>query len=1280
MAKDIFSVYEELRSKSIQESNLNALAAELCPYNSVDLLSKIGALSCMPENASHATRLEALAAAAITNPYEPNKAKISKLQFQRIADRHLGLNSSVTQLEDSCVNLFTESITFFDGAYIVFPGLLASAGFIFRNICRGLFLVRDSIEDEQFKSSVYCEIMILLLLSNEIAERANLKRGIHPSTITWDENIRVPESKLLRELQASVIFSENELAQIFARRNIPTVCLEPYLSTPGIEKLLDNDFDSSSIYAKPIVKVEDKYIVLMSGLLIHATLHRILSLAVKSKAVSEFVESYRRATWDNVQSSLKLLDTSPTSRDVLFGSKEQTQWLESCYQFDTDKLLYVQYFTDDLKDYDVDKPFSEWINKDIPKLIIKRQTQVLRQIYQNLPGINNVVWLILTQGYDRPFQFQLCLSALKCPTLALSVADLEVLGLSERGDQLAIWKYLEHKIQIRRQRPVISTSEIDEFEFYRSNMHSYPLPDDVRGVILIKAGTGGDLIRSAYSRLDLHGVIADQPHTVAEVISSNNKAFPVSVISGLSHTIDRSAIVIEQFSIPVWIVGPRYTEQLEHAELHSLYVLLGDSIGFWLWRSKDYTGTLINLLSSKIDRLTIEINLQISETWLQLPIDFREPDASENIKEHISVKTNRDEGKIKLEIKESIKTWLVTSDNRIECELMNLIFQGIRDLGGDIIDNIELLPTNEDIREAVDLNIPRGMRKTTLVLPIQDPRFDPKMLPEVRLIQEADEVDVAKRIRRYLLSRSFHDSVIRSSKSKTSLLNSIVDYLYMELVKAISCLKATGLLEFLLAQHEATVHKILAEHLMIPLQLGSFYNTRELVRKLQEETPKANHTSMALRFLIEYVSACPPHGLRPVSYEVFDKLIALSAEIIILGTISDRIQYEIDDTSVEIRSGRLSIDQDDYYAAFKTFIPNYFGGLIGRSVKHFNEPWQRLNYSEPKQIQNELDNQFDRAFLAEFGFSLRDYEVICGQIVVIGYEQDDPAKYMLREQLIAKVAKETNIPYDTVLNVIDSITLKERDEYLKPPQGYEPWEVYPWKVNRNLSFLRKPLISIQRGEEEGILWGNRHLVHTVEFLYNHCYSGKLRAKSQTMQEFISNVRNEDGKAFNDEVFNAFAKQGGISVRKRIDCFCGTEMADAKGKLGDIDVLVVSDSRDSILTIECKNLNAAISPNEYQNELKSLYIDDEEKDSEATKLLRRVKWVEDNIEIVLREMNITSKMRWKVQPLIVTSEELFTPYLHKSAVVTISLSRLIEAFLPNWIQSQAELDSTNIFDK
>lgn len=95
--------------------------------------------------------------------------------------------------------------------------------------------------------------------------------------------------------------------------------------------------------------------------------------------------------------------------------------------------------------------------------------------------------------------------------------------------------------------------------------------------------------------------------------------------------------------------------------------------------------------------------------------------------------------------------------------------------------------------------------------------------------------------------------------------------------------------------------------------------------------------------------------------------------------------------------------------------------------------------------------------------------------------------------------------------------------------------------------------------------------------------------------------------------------------------------------------------------------STIPPYEYNNELKSLFIDTEEEDSEATKLLRRTKWVGNNIELVLRELNLDSKTGWKYQPLIVTNEELFTPYLRKTSVTTISLRRLLEEFIPSWIR-------------
>ena len=88
-----------------------------------------------------------------------------------------------------------------------------------------------------------------------------------------------------------------------------------------------------------------------------------------------------------------------------------------------------------------------------------------------------------------------------------------------------------------------------------------------------------------------------------------------------------------------------------------------DAIGYWLFRSKDFTTRLLTGLKDKMDSLWIEISLQSSQTWRQVPVDLKKPDNNQNIQEYISVDIHEERNKIKLIFKESVKTWLVGSDN-----------------------------------------------------------------------------------------------------------------------------------------------------------------------------------------------------------------------------------------------------------------------------------------------------------------------------------------------------------------------------------------------------------------------------------------------------------------------------------------------------------------------------------------------------------------------------------------------------------------------------------------
>jgi hypothetical protein len=168
-----------------------------------------------------------------------------------------------------------------------------------------------------------------------------------------------------------------------------------------------------------------------------------------------------------------------------------------------------------------------------------------------------------------------------------------------------------------------------------------------------------------------------------------------------------------------------------------------------------------------------------------------------------------------------------------------------------------------------------------------------------------------------------------------------------------------------------------------------------------------------------------------------------------------------------------------------------------------------------------------------------------------------------------------------------------------------------------------------------------------------------------MNNFKSIIRNQEGEAFNDEVYDVVNRHSELIVRKRLETIQGSKMRDNRGELGDIDVFAVNKTKKDILIIECKNMNVAISPIEYGSELHALFIDGD-KDCAAKKLKRRLKWIEENAELVAKEVRSPSFRGYSYHPLIVTSVELFTPYLNNTSVQTLSISKFVSEYLPKWI--------------
>jgi len=141
------------------------------------------------------------------------------------------------------------------------------------------------------------------------------------------------------------------------------------------------------------------------------------------------------------------------------------------------------------------------------------------------------------------------------------------------------------------------------------------------------------------------------------------------------------------------------------------------------------------------------------------------------------------------------------------------------------------------------------------------------------------------------------------------------------------------------------------------------------------------------------------------------------------------------------------------------------------------------------------------------------------------------------ETLLDRLAARLPWPRERILHTLELLSLVSRRDFLSPPAPYKQVEVYPWRFNRQLSYLRRPFVWREQNGTVEVLWGNRHLYRSMFYLNELCFSGRLSAQARTpeMQRLMSQFLNQRGDAFNDQVAD-FLKQtapDGAIVDRRV---------------------------------------------------------------------------------------------------------------------------------------------------
>ena len=1227
---------------------LEELSKVLTPYNSFDLLAKVGALRIDPRNASRGTSLNALAHLVAAQSYDASDPSISRHKLESLVRGYLGTDSVPWLLDDPSGQMFTEEIMLTGGPYVVFPGLLDGNVDTLRWLLDAALLMDTSARLNTCRDQVMQTAILCLSVSASIAKKAGLTRGIPPAE-DYKADIIVPMGEDLRRKSEAVVFSRSQLIETLPAKTLLGPIIGPLTADVGTVEWDAYTFDFGILDHTPFVRDDDRYVIPNPSALLSGLRHRILCIARDQNVLEDLTRAYHLVVHREITRLLRYWQSYPTN--IPLPRPSQDRFSEAVFSLDSDKIVYVQLATDSVADLNGQYDPSEWDTTQLNRDLELRNTEVL----QHLAGLgfatDRFLTLSIVEALGRSYAVGYASPDDDSLLLVISANALKAVTLLDADDPLTLWKFARSRRQIRDKAHVVALSPLDEYACYRSNHRGYYTGDGRRpSLINVVSGQGLDVRRRVAERFDFHGVLAPDGIYLTEVWSRFGDTIPIYGLPPSSG--NQLALVVEgEFPVPVWVIGAEQTDE----RLRSLLVTLVNAVAYWLWQFDTVLGPCISSLVDDLHNFCVALDLHASSQWLD---KMRNPLAEPLQNGPVIFSYARTEAGVRLAIHSSLLVRSIVQGNEGERQLIKEMIGALQAIIGFQCQETWTPLCEADIDRAIDAIAPLGPKQ--MFLAMTDPILvdDLGRLSRCRVIQEADQQESLDKLGEHLRAKNLGQRNVAGKTKSTTLLNDSVKYFFEEIEKLLATLDGNDLLTKLVTYGENNTAERVRREVQIANRLACFGDSTEPLAELVEDTLSQNASSVANRFLVEYTVARPPTGARRLSLEVYDCLLAMAGEVVTLGSMSDFIKFGLVDFEVEmLPSGRLGFDNSAFTAARENFMPNYVGAQASDAGGNLASDGYAIDDEEPKTAQaSSIVERFDEPFAEEFGISLTELLHLMDAILGLAIDRDGPVSQLPADHMASALTDSLGWEDDKVRFGIDMLSLGPRNDFFDLPSGSKS-DVYPWRFNRSWSYLRRPLLRTGTETDSPIMWGNRHLRFSMAYITDLCVGGRLKADTKALQRVVGERRQSKAASFEETVRVLVSKITGTEAKGRLRKVGKQRISLGGADLGDIDVVGVIPSKRVILCIECKALALARTPTEIQNQVEELTGKDGKAGS-VQKHHKRVKWVEEHLDQVLKEcFSIDRKGRWQVKPILVSDRELFAPHIKRIPFPALSIESL-----------------------
>lgn len=1198
--------------KTINE--IKDIVAEIKKYDVYDIITRISGLNLMSQNQNKSILLDGLIAYILYNQEEfyNSNYKMSSGKFKRLMDQLS--NTNLAMAIDPNENAFVQNIMFMDN-HMVYNGIDFTPAYNLQMLIDILFNYKNDFPKE-YLDKVGKLITMVLEISDELVYKTNIEF----SDVISDEGrqVIIPDGNTIEKYASYVSF---EVERIQSLLDGHADLLDNAMVSFGTYDL--GSIDNRPFYSRPFIKnsKEGTIIILNVSLLPTFTLFKALDIANEFEIKDKIINRYNEYIWRNCKKTLQSLGHHKIKESELdIKLENRNYYKEMIATAYNNQLMLVVFVCDDAHNYTENTMHAPYPDRRHSMIVEERMDYYKKKIKKTKINEDNLYFMIIVSGMGRGINLVFNKNPSIYEPLKLNPFELHCISVNERETYNFFPRYIQAKDRINM--PMGSNiSELNVLSIYESNGYSFYINDDFNPnetMLFIAPGDSIDYVNKAIKKQNM--VLIE-----SYIDGWKNKVELTDEIRNIYMEYERletkrSTQCVLFSNCVIWITSDEIVEELDI----NIYFSIMDSLSFWLAECK----TIIEKMNFLDNLYHFNVSLHgDKKTYYYAPTEDIE------LTEIIKIKGKGRHYNLIWSPKAFGQMSCKTNDK--EKRLCQMVLETL---------NKNTYEPYDYEKELNDIfNNP--MKKKFFSLNADEtPYLKPMVSRNNRMIHSEDEDHLLDIIGRHILATEKWKYGIIPDTDRIKVTNKIVGLLYEMLQHEIEQLSPYNLIEVIYYDLEEVLYKLMLAGKRYAYDLACYPEKEE---EYMQDYNGLNRTSMALRFMIEYVAAKPPKGKNIVGIGKYEYILAICSSIIDWAYKNDLFYYNVFNTPVEIlRSNRIGMRQNEFINMYQ-----YGDKYRRRQLFYSSSSDFRKKHSINK---TDYSDELNEAFISDYGYTFDQFCKIIIEIINYGNKKGNVEIFCENKDILIEylLKSDIEVTLEIISKVIQDISLTERKDFLKLPSKFRKEDVYPWRFNRAYSFIRRPVII----RDNEVIWGNRQLYHMLLYVNDLIYNGKISTKDNKMATLIGKISNDRGRIFNQSIVDILLDMKVFRVEPNVKKINKCLIADEnRNTLGDIDVLIIDEKMHCIYVAEVKDFKFSRNPYEIQLEYQKMFVDDEEK-CYATKHNNRVVWVKKHLEDLKQQYGLQNGL-WKVKGLFIVSEQLISNHVYRQNIEVISKAEL-----------------------